>query len=293
MEVALPVPLDQIFTYRWEAAGRHGRGGVPSSRAGDLVGVPFGRRREVIGLVTGVRPSHDPAPLVDGHSVRPLGRLLPPAYTLAPDRLATGDRGWRSTTPCRSAKWCRCSIRPTPGTRARATRTAAVRLPAARQRERGADPGAAGGRGRRVHPAPRGRGRRPAAARRDRQRQDRGLPAGDRRGARARAQRHLPAAGNRAHAADDRAHHEPLRAGGRRHPQRAAGGGALPRARGGGGRARSVSSSGRARPCSRRCATSASSSSTKSTRVRTGRRRSRATTPGTPRWCARAPRGRW
>ena len=128
VEVALPVPLDQFFTYRWEeAVGREGATSRPPA-PGDLVGVPFGRRREVIGLVTGVSPSHDPAPVVDGHAVRSVGRLLPPAYALAPDR-------WQLATWL--AEYYALPLGevvplfhpPTPGTRARATRTAAVDFP--------------------------------------------------------------------------------------------------------------------------------------------------------------------
>jgi len=81
VEVALPVPLPQSFTYRWSP-----RDGA-SPRPGDLVGVPFGRRREVIGLVTEVGPLAAGARTAGGRALRDVRRLLPPAYRLEPDRL--------------------------------------------------------------------------------------------------------------------------------------------------------------------------------------------------------------
>ncbi|MFO7654604.1 MAG: primosomal protein N' [Candidatus Krumholzibacteriia bacterium] len=132
VDVALPVPLAEHFTYRWppagapldepavgpadppeadppeagapgatarspETEGADGRldaGAAPGAgtvsrapRVGDLVGVPFGRRREVIGLVVAVHPDARERSEVAGRALRRVRRLLPPEYGLGPGRL--------------------------------------------------------------------------------------------------------------------------------------------------------------------------------------------------------------
>ncbi len=87
VEVAVPVPLDQFFTYRWTPGGADES---PPAR-GDLVVAPFGRRRRVIGLVVAVRPAGETEVTVGGHDIRPLERVLPPAYRLASDRLRLAE----------------------------------------------------------------------------------------------------------------------------------------------------------------------------------------------------------
>ncbi len=82
LDIALPVPLADTFTYR--AAADDAR--VPE--VGDLVRAPFGRRRSVIGLVVAVRPDRDGATEIDGFALRDIEGFLPPEYALAPDRLA-------------------------------------------------------------------------------------------------------------------------------------------------------------------------------------------------------------
>ncbi len=84
VEVALPVPLDQTFSYLLEPDARPD-GRTPA--AGDLVGAPFGRRREVVGLVTAVAKAGAAETTADGRPLRPVGRLLPVEYALAEDRL--------------------------------------------------------------------------------------------------------------------------------------------------------------------------------------------------------------
>jgi len=59
-EVVLPVPLDRSFTYRIAADAE------VEPQVGDLVSVPFGRRRGVVGLVTALRETAGPAHEVDG-----------------------------------------------------------------------------------------------------------------------------------------------------------------------------------------------------------------------------------
>ncbi len=83
VDVAVPVPLPGTFTYRWPGGAGDGRAPV----SGDLVKVPFGRRRSLIGLVTDVRPDPDDLTEVDGYPLREVGELLPAAYSLAVDRM--------------------------------------------------------------------------------------------------------------------------------------------------------------------------------------------------------------
>ena len=83
VQVALPVPLPQTFTYRFIDADEAAARPVP----GDLIGVPFGRRREVIGLVVAVGHRAAAAAPTDGRPLRRVRRLLPAAYRLLPERL--------------------------------------------------------------------------------------------------------------------------------------------------------------------------------------------------------------
>ncbi|MFH1845874.1 MAG: primosomal protein N' [bacterium] len=90
VEVALPVPLDQTFTYLWSPPTTD----EPlEPQVGDLVGVPFGRRREVIGLVVAVHSAptataDDPSAMsTGGYRLRKVKRLFPAVYRLAAERL--------------------------------------------------------------------------------------------------------------------------------------------------------------------------------------------------------------
>jgi len=83
VDVAVPVPLPGTFTYRWRLGADAGRSPV----SGDLVKVPFGRRRGLVGLVTDVRPDPDQLTAIDGYPLRDIAALLPEAYSLAPDRM--------------------------------------------------------------------------------------------------------------------------------------------------------------------------------------------------------------
>lgn len=87
VEVALPVPLDQTFTYR------HPLPGSPAERvivSGDLVKVPFGRRR-LLGLVVGVKKSADDVREIQGHPLKNILALLRPEYRIAGDRRRLAD----------------------------------------------------------------------------------------------------------------------------------------------------------------------------------------------------------
>ena len=85
LDVALPVPLAQTFSYRHCVHGE-----APAGRAvvrGDLVVVPFARRREVVGLVTALGSATDGVDLPDGIRLRDVVRVLPPEYRVTGERL--------------------------------------------------------------------------------------------------------------------------------------------------------------------------------------------------------------
>jgi len=81
--IALPVPLARIFSYRYDPEGA---GGV-RLRRGDLVVVPFGRRRRVTGLVTEVADLDPGVSKVDGAVLRDVIDVLPSEYRITGDRL--------------------------------------------------------------------------------------------------------------------------------------------------------------------------------------------------------------
>ncbi|MBK7672087.1 MAG: primosomal protein N' [bacterium] len=99
LEVALPVPLPQTFTYL------HLPGVEPSSRvveAGDLVEVVFGRRKHVVGLVVQAdapAPPQAPAEPAEGSApairLRDITRVLPVEYRLVGERRRLAD--WLAT----------------------------------------------------------------------------------------------------------------------------------------------------------------------------------------------------
>ena len=82
-EIVLPVPLNRSFSYRYLAP----ENGPAVLRTGDLVLVPFGRRRSVIGLVTGVGELGPDVREIDGVKLRDVTRVLPPEYRVTGDRL--------------------------------------------------------------------------------------------------------------------------------------------------------------------------------------------------------------
>lgn len=120
VEVALPVPLPQTFTYLMPEAWED------PVRAGDLVAAPFGRRKAVAGMVVSV--SRTPGEVVerDGHRLRPLSRCFGPAYAITDDRRRLLD--WMCGYYALPAgELVPLFHPPSPGTRARAT----ARRPAA------------------------------------------------------------------------------------------------------------------------------------------------------------------
>lgn len=84
IEVALPVPLPQFFSYSNDP------GDDPDLvvRKDDLVVVPFGRRKGVIGLVVGVKDLAAGVTEIDGYKLKKVQRILGPEYRIEADRLA-------------------------------------------------------------------------------------------------------------------------------------------------------------------------------------------------------------
>jgi primosomal protein N' (replication factor Y) (superfamily II helicase) len=86
VEIALPVPLARTFSYRVpqdEAA----ISGTPLC-VGDLVEVPFGRRKRVVGLVVGIGSIDAGEKEIDGARLRDVTRVFAEEYRVQGDRLA-------------------------------------------------------------------------------------------------------------------------------------------------------------------------------------------------------------
>lgn len=77
VEVALPVPLDQTFSYRTDE----------SVAIGDLVAVPFGRRKQVLGLVLSLQELPGDGRTAQGHVLKNVSRVFGPEYRIQGDRL--------------------------------------------------------------------------------------------------------------------------------------------------------------------------------------------------------------
>jgi len=84
-EIVLPVPLNRAFSYRHAPAAGDDNSAV--LRPGDLVVVPFGRRREVTGLVMSVSDLGADVKEVEGVRLRDVVRILPGEYRITGDRL--------------------------------------------------------------------------------------------------------------------------------------------------------------------------------------------------------------
>ena len=123
--IALPVPLPREFSYRFDPASH----GDVRLRPGDLVAVPFGRRKRVMGLVTEVGDLDPGVTEVDGAALKDVAEILPEAYRITGDRL-------------RLARWMADYYAlplgevvplfhpPAPGTGKRASRTEEMAYPA-------------------------------------------------------------------------------------------------------------------------------------------------------------------
>ena len=118
-EIVLPVPLDQAFTYRFDTGGDAGED--TGLNVGDLVVVPFGRRREVTGLVTDVRVLEHNQREIDGARLRDVARVLPGEYRITGDRLRLA-RWLASYYALPLGEVVPLFHPPSPGTRARAVK---------------------------------------------------------------------------------------------------------------------------------------------------------------------------
>ncbi len=85
VEVALPVPLGRTFSYRHDSSA--GDQSLPPVVAGDLVVVPFGRRRKVTGLVVGVQDLAVEIREIEGMKLKDVGKVHGPAYRIVGERL--------------------------------------------------------------------------------------------------------------------------------------------------------------------------------------------------------------
>ncbi len=82
VEIALPVPLDQTFSYRYARPTE-----TEPAVVGDLVVVPFGRRRKVTGVVVGVQGLAADAREVDGVKLKDVGQVYGPEYRIGAERM--------------------------------------------------------------------------------------------------------------------------------------------------------------------------------------------------------------
>ncbi len=90
----VPVPLHQQFSYRVSPTQDDAE---PQVRIGDLAVVPFGRRKEVIGLITAVTDLAPETTKIDGFALKYVVRILPPEYRVTSDRLKLAR--WLSRQP--------------------------------------------------------------------------------------------------------------------------------------------------------------------------------------------------
>ena len=83
LEIALPVPLGQDFSYRCRMDTLPP--GETASMPGDLALVPFGRRKQVVGLVLRCQPLGEDTLQVKGHPLRDVIRIFPREYRVQDD----------------------------------------------------------------------------------------------------------------------------------------------------------------------------------------------------------------
>ena len=84
LEIALPVPLGQDFSYRCREDTL--APGETAATPGDLALVPFGRRKQVVGLVLRCQPLGEDTLQVQGHTLRDVLRIFPREYRVQDDR---------------------------------------------------------------------------------------------------------------------------------------------------------------------------------------------------------------
>ncbi len=124
VEVVLPVPLESTFSYRF-IPGEEG-GTLVSS--GDLVAVPFGRRKKVLGLVLNVSDLDPETKKVDGFVLKNITRVFGPEYRIQDDRLKLA-RWIASFYALPLGQVVPLFHPPAPGTKARASKIKTIPYP--------------------------------------------------------------------------------------------------------------------------------------------------------------------
>jgi len=125
VDVALPVPLDQTFSYRYACAAE--AGAVPLV-AGDLVVVPFGRRRQVTGLVVGVQDLAPDVHEIGSLKLKDVGKVHAPEYRIVGERLKLA-RWLADYYMLPLGEVVPLFFPPAPGTRARGRQVAEMAYP--------------------------------------------------------------------------------------------------------------------------------------------------------------------
>ncbi len=124
VEVVLPVPLENTFSYRYIIPEDDGK---PLS-AGDLVAVPFGRRKKVLGLVLTVAALDSETKKVDGYVLKNITRVFGSEYRIENDRLKLAQ--WiASFYALPLGQVIPLFHPPAPGTKARASRITTTEYP--------------------------------------------------------------------------------------------------------------------------------------------------------------------
>jgi len=124
VEVVLPVPLESNFSYRHILQDADDTPVCP----GDLVAVPFGRRKKVLGLVLKVADLDPETKKVDGFVLKNVTRVFPPEYRIENDRLKLAH--WiASFYALPLGQVVPLFHPPSPGTKGRASRTKVAEYP--------------------------------------------------------------------------------------------------------------------------------------------------------------------
>ncbi len=124
VEVALPVPLASTFSYRYIPKDEDAAPVQP----GDLVAVPFGRRKKVLGLVLTVSALDPDTTKVDGFILKNITHVYGPEYRIQNDRLKLA-RWIASYYALSLGQVVPLFHPPSPGTKARASRTKVIEYP--------------------------------------------------------------------------------------------------------------------------------------------------------------------
>lgn len=126
VEISLPVPLSQTFSYRYAQKSEESE--FSPLVVGDLVVVPFGRRKQVTGLVVGVQDLDPDAREVGGVKLKDVGKVHGPEYRLNEERLKLA-RWLADYYMLPLGEVVPLFHPPSPGTKARGKKTAELDYP--------------------------------------------------------------------------------------------------------------------------------------------------------------------